>query len=195
MNAVRDQRPKDDMVDCLTEPLLSQAKPPETFVFYRGDLNAPRDPAETDELSVLRDGSSVIATSNDVSTTSQRRLQYARHLTDGQHPLVARVLVNRFWHHHFGRGLVPSMTDFGLLGEQPSHPALLDFLADEFMRQDWSLKTLHRLISVRQPIGNRQNAVNNSKRSIPTIVGWVGCQCEDSKRRLSATQYWRLQDN
>jgi hypothetical protein len=67
-------------------------------------------------------------------------------LTDGKHPLVARVLVNRFWMHHFGRGFVATSTDFGFLGEKPTHPELLDWLADEWMRRDWGLKSLHRLL-------------------------------------------------
>ena len=75
-----------------------------------------------------------------------RRLAYARHLTSGRHPLVARVLVNRFWLHHFGRGLVGTPADFGALGERPTHPELLDWLADEFMRGGWTLKRLHRMI-------------------------------------------------
>src|SRR6185369_7960851 len=78
--------------------------------------------------------------------TSGRRLAYARWLTDGKHPLVARVLVNRVWMHHFGRGIVNTPADFGALGERPSHPELLDWLADEFVRSGWRLKPLHRLI-------------------------------------------------
>jgi hypothetical protein len=61
-------------------------------------------------------------------------------------PLTARVLVNRVWHHHFGRGLVRTTTDFGRVGSLPTHPELLDWLASEFIRQGWSIKSLHRLI-------------------------------------------------
>src|SRR5437763_413371 len=78
--------------------------------------------------------------------TTGRRLAYARHLTSGRHPLVARVLVNRVWMHHFGRGIGATPADFGALGERPTHPELLDWLADEFVRGGWTLKRLHRLI-------------------------------------------------
>jgi hypothetical protein len=144
--AIKKKRPAEDYVDCVSEPILTQKKPPDTFVFYRGDLNSPRNSVAPDELSVLARESNRVTTTNDGKSTTERRLSYARHLTDGKHPLVARVLVNRFWMHHFGRGIVPSATDFGLLGEKPSHPELLDWLADEFMRKDWSLKELHRVI-------------------------------------------------
>ena len=60
--------------------------------------------------------------------------------------MVARVIVNRLWLHHFGRGLVATPADFGKLGERPTHPKLLDWLADEFMKQGWSLKEFHRLV-------------------------------------------------
>src|SRR5205807_2716649 len=74
------------------------------------------------------------------------RLAFARHLTDGQHPLLARVLTNRVWALHFGRGIVATLADFGRLGERPSHPALLDWLASELPARGWSLKAMHRLI-------------------------------------------------
>jgi hypothetical protein len=73
-------------------------------------------------------------------------LAYAQWLTSGQHPLVARVLVNRFWMLHMGRGIVNTPGDFGRQGELPTHPELLDYLASEFMRGGWRLKPLHRLI-------------------------------------------------
>ena len=80
------------------------------------------------------------------SGSSGRRLAYARWLTSGKHPLVARVLVNRFWLNHFGRGIVNTPGDFGALGERPTHPELLDWLASEFMDGGWKLKPLQRLI-------------------------------------------------
>jgi hypothetical protein len=81
-----------------------------------------------------------------VRATTGRRLAFARYLTSGSHPLTARVWVNRVWHHHFGTGLVATTGDFGLLGERPTHPELLDWLASEFMAGGWRVKSLHRLI-------------------------------------------------
>ena len=74
------------------------------------------------------------------------RRELAEWLVNDHHPLTSRVLVNRVWRWHFGRGLVASADNFGLLGEKPSHPELLDWLAQEFIHRKWSLKEMHRLI-------------------------------------------------
>ncbi len=73
-----------------------------------------------------------------------RKLALAEWLTRPDHPLTARVIVNRLWHYHFGRGIVATPNDFGRNGMAPTHPALLDWLATEFVKQGWSLKALHR---------------------------------------------------
>ena len=141
--AIRKKMPADDFVQCLTE---IPGHFPTTKLFARGDFNTPKQDIAPGELSVLHAGDFTIAPHDPQLATSGRRLAYARHLTDGHHPLVARVLVNRFWLHHFGRGLVATPADFGVLGQAPSHAALLDWLADDFMAGGWELKRLQRLI-------------------------------------------------
>jgi hypothetical protein len=138
-------RPADDFVQALTE---TPGKVPVTHVFDRGDHQQPKQAVEPGELSVLAGagGPPSFPSDDPAVPTTGRRLAYANHLTSGSHPLVARVLVNRVWMHHFGRGIVNTPADFGALGERPSHPQLLDWLADEFVRGGWKLKRLHKLM-------------------------------------------------
>lgn len=143
IDAARKKRPADDYVMCLTE-VPGQVSP--TRLFARGDFNQPRDEVAPGELSVLNSHGFVISTSDPQVPTTGRRLAYSRHLTSGRHPLVARVLVNRFWMHHFRQGLVATPANFGVQGARPSHPELLDWLAAEFTESGWNLKHLHRLI-------------------------------------------------
>ena len=161
------KRPADDLVMCLTE-VAGQV--PVTRVFARGDHQQPREEIAAGELAVLRsEGATIPADAPEIPTTG-RRLNYARHLTNGQHPLVARVLVNRFWLHHFGKGLVTTPADFGIKGDRPSHPELLDWLARDFMDQGWTLKRLHRMLvsstAYRQSSVHRQelDAVDGDNR-------------------------------
>src|SRR5205823_10842200 len=76
----------------------------------------------------------------------RNRLTLARWLVDPDNPLIGRVMMNRIWMQYFGRGLVSTVDDFGMMGDRPSHPELLDWLATELPRQAWSLKAMHRLI-------------------------------------------------
>jgi hypothetical protein len=126
------------------------ATAPPTHLLVRGKpstpaqavpLRFPRVLAPTDEAALV---TSVEPPEGRAS--SGRRLALARWIASPEHPLTARVAVNRVWQHHFGRGLVATPNDFGHNGEPPSHPQLLDWLADEFVRGGWSLKRLHKLV-------------------------------------------------
>jgi hypothetical protein len=119
-----------------------------THLFHRGDFRQPKQEVAPGDLTIAApEGSRLeLPTKDPQLATSGRRLAYARHLTSGRHPLVGRVLANRLWLHHFGRGIVDSPGDFGMLGTRPSHPELLDWLAGELVRQGWSLKRMHKLI-------------------------------------------------
>ena len=144
IKAIRARAPKEYFVRVLTEP--TNHTPP-THLFIRGDHNQLGSQLAPDELTVLESFRSVSIAENDPELpTSGRRLAYARHLTSGEHPLLARVLINRVWLHHFGHGIVDTPGDFGRLGSAPTHPELLDWLADELMRGGWLLKRMHRMI-------------------------------------------------
>ncbi|MDB5335052.1 MAG: Planctomycete cytochrome, partial [Planctomycetaceae bacterium] len=120
---------------------------PETQLFHRGDPDQPKQTLPPGELTILETALSAPIPAKDPSLpTTGRRLAYARHLVSGKHPLTARVLVNRVWMLHFGKGIVATPGDFGFLGERPTHPELLDWLADDFMMNGWKLKRLQKLI-------------------------------------------------
>jgi len=144
IQARRAEKPVEDFLSVLVEPANSA---PQTFLFHRGDHRQPRHPVTPADLEIAApDGQRfTIAVDDATLPTTGRRLAWARHLMSGRHPLAGRVLANRFWMHHFGRGIVDTPSEFGLLGTRPSHPELLDWLAVEFAR-DWSLKRYHRLV-------------------------------------------------
>src|SRR6185295_9806345 len=113
----------------------------ETFLFHRGDPQQPREKITPGGLTVLASAAANdLPLTNCATRTTGRRLAFAKSLTSGAHPLTARVLVNRIWHHYFGAGLASTLGDFGALGERPTHPELLDWLASEFVSSGWKLK-------------------------------------------------------
>jgi len=154
--ALRATKPTPDYVRALTE---TPGKYSPTLFFERGDHEQPRDAVAPAHLTILESFKLPSIPVDDPSVpTTGRRLAFARSLTSGQHPLTARVLMNRLWLNHFGKGIVATPGDFGILGERPTHPELLDWLASEFMRpsltgaaltgggEGWTLKQMHKLI-------------------------------------------------
>lgn len=118
------------------------------FLLDRGSVAKPLKEVEPGAISAVAELSSDLAPGDADDRT--RRLALAEWLTDPRNPLTARVIVNRVWFYHFGHGLVNTPSDFGLMGDRPSHPALLDWLAAEFVEHGWSLKWLHRQILASQ---------------------------------------------
>ena len=123
----------------------SYEAPPSPFLI-RGDPFSEGPEMEPDFLTVAKYGDPPTELPRANGRTSGRRLALAQWLTSEENPLTARVWVNRVWHHHFGRGIVSSLDNFGVVGERPTHPELLDWLAVDFMENGWSTKELHRTI-------------------------------------------------
>lgn len=114
-----------------------QEEPRETRILARGDYESPQErvfPGTPEALPALADGAPA------------NRLGLADWLVSTDNPLTGRVTVNRYWQQHFGTGLVKTVEDFGVQGEQPSHPQLLDWLATEFVESGWDMKHMHRLM-------------------------------------------------
>ncbi len=136
-------------------------KPPAVHILKRGDPESPADESiPPGALSLLRDLKPELG--NPDTPEGDRRRALASWITDPRNPLTRRVIVNRLWHWHFGQGIINTPSDFGFGGGRPSHPELLDFLADELLKSGWSLKHLHKLIlmsaTYRQSIDFNQQA-------------------------------------
>lgn len=150
LNEIDGRRPVVDMA----MGLQNSGKSEKTFLLERGD---PAHPVEEVQpgfllaltLGSLQDGSDPVSEHQPPkykTNSTGQRTELANWLTEDHHPLTARVMVNRIWHHHFGRGIVRTPSDFGLRGDLPTHPELLDWLAVEFVRNGWSMKRMHRLM-------------------------------------------------
>jgi uncharacterized protein DUF1553/uncharacterized protein DUF1549/cytochrome c len=128
--------------------LLDVGPPSPMRLLQRGNVEVPGPRVEPGTLTVLSEpGKSDIVRPPDAQgKTSGYRLAFAHWLTSRDHPLTARVMVNRVWQQHFGKGIVETPENFGKLGAAPTHPELLDWLAVDFMKNGWTLKRLHRLI-------------------------------------------------
>jgi len=130
----------------VAEVMMDQGRDaPATHILAKGVWDAPLDEVQPGFLSILDPNPAKIVPPEDVQS-SGRRTALANWLTDPANPLPARVMVNRIWHYHFGQGIVGSPSDFGIMGERPSNPQLLDYLASVFVENGWSIKDMHRMI-------------------------------------------------
>ncbi|MFO0824595.1 MAG: PSD1 and planctomycete cytochrome C domain-containing protein [Gemmataceae bacterium] len=161
---------------------------PETFVLHRGDTAQKRGPAAPGVLQVLArapDDSRWKVAKPDGATTSFRRATLAQWLTDtdtGAGALAARVAVNRLWHHHFGRGIVATVNDFGFQGDPPTHPELLEWLADDLVRNGWGIKRVHKLMVTSRVYRLSAVASDSGKKLDPDNRLWY----HRPRRRLEA---------
>ncbi len=143
------------------QAVWDRGEPSPTYIYRRGDPNTPGRLVGPGVPSVLTDGKTPFDVKPpwEGATKTGRRLAFAHWLTQPDHPLTARVMVNRIWKYHFGTGIVASLGNFGKTGTPPTHPELLDWLACEFMKptkptdgrpwvagEAWSIKHIHRLI-------------------------------------------------
>ena len=136
----------------LIRALWDRGRPSPTYIYRRGDETQPTRLVQPGTPSVIDDGISPyhIKPMKQTNSKTGRRLAFARWLTQPDHPLTSRVIVNRIWNKHFGNGIVKSIDNFGALGTPPSHPELLDWLAVNFVKQGWQFKKLHRIIMTSQ---------------------------------------------
>jgi hypothetical protein len=134
--------------DAPTALAVTEAGPkaPETFVLLRGSAHAKGMKVEPGFPEVLSDTMPAVPEPPAGAKSTGRRTVLAQWLASADNPLTARVMANRIWQYHFGRGIVRSPNNFGLQGDAPTHPELLDWLAGEFTSHGWSIKAMHRLI-------------------------------------------------
>jgi hypothetical protein len=121
------------------------ANAPPVYTLRNGNVQAKGEEVQPGFLSILDPGDAKITKPAGMRSTG-RRSALAAWLTSSSNPLPARVMVNRIWHHHFGRGIVATPGDFGRRGDRPTHPELLDYLTTYFVENGWSMKKMHRLI-------------------------------------------------
>jgi hypothetical protein len=165
---------------------LENGPPVKTHVLHRGDYNQPTDEVTPRFPEILGGAGSpsrpeFTVTLADVARWNSGRLgepapppasgsrtALANWIASPDNPLTARVIVNRVWQHHFGRGLVPTPSDYGTHGQKPTHPELLDWLASEFVAQGWSVKKMHRLMllsATYQQVSNQSSVSSNQSDS------------------------------
>ncbi|MBL8817810.1 MAG: PSD1 domain-containing protein [Planctomyces sp.] len=154
---------------------------PETFLLKRGDVHQKQEVVSPGFLQVLMPATAnsetwKVAPPENWTRTSFRRASLANWMTDaesGAGSLAARVIVNRLWQHHFGRGIVASPNDFGISGERPDHPELLEWLAADLVANEWHLKRMHRLIMTSQVyMQSGQHDEDRAQKDRENVLFW-----------------------
>ncbi|MDB5346840.1 MAG: hypothetical protein JWP89_5217 [Schlesneria sp.] len=164
---------------CVTE---TGPTPADTFILKRGNPQAQGDKIVPTYLSPLGGGKATIPSVG--PNSSGRRLALANWIVSPENRLTSRVMANRIWQHHFGRGIVRSPNNFGLLGDNPTHPELLDWLANAFAQGGWQMKPLHKLILMSNTyrMSSQANATAHTKDPLNNLF-W-----RYDMRRLSAEE-------
>ncbi|MFP6617585.1 MAG: DUF1553 domain-containing protein, partial [Candidatus Hydrogenedentota bacterium] len=134
---------------------------PDTHLVNRGSAHAPGEKVEPAFLQVLSPPEVILPEPSEEKNTTFRRTVLANWIASEENPMTARVMANRIWQHHFGRGIVRSTSDFGSLGDRPTHPELLDWIAGEFVDGGWSMKSLHKKIMMSKTY--RMSSKGNAK--------------------------------
>ncbi len=158
--------------------VVSQS-PPVVKVLYRGNPEAPKDEVTPGTLSWVNVLEADLGTNE--TPEHDRRAALARWITNPKNPLTRRVIVNRLWQWHFGQGIVDTPSDFGFGGSTPSHPELLDWLAEELLTQKWSLKAIQRIILNSSVYRQISNTTHGSKEDADNRLLW-----RQNPRRLDA---------
>ena len=160
---------------------MAEGTPHNVHIQLRGEPSQPGD--EVPRGLILALGGQPLPD----GTPGSGRLELAQWLTRPDHPVTARVMVNRLWQYHFGRGLVKTANDFGVRGLPPTHPDLLDHLATKFLRSGWSIKAMHRLIMLSATY-QQASAINHSPSSSVAGVDTGNLYTHFARRRLSAEE-------
>ena len=154
-----------DLALCVTEHGRSA---PETFVLMRGNAHVKGDKVEPGFLSILKPPQPQFKQLAKGVKSSGRRLALANWIASPNNQMTSRVMVNRIWQFHFGRGIVRSPNNFGGLGIAPTHPELLDWLARRFVAEGWSMKTMHKLIMMSNTYRMSSQASRDNLAKDPT---------------------------
>ena len=154
--------------------LWDRGEPSPTYVYRRGNYQNPGTLVRPGVPAVLTNGNAGFAIEPPWpgAKSTGRRLAFAKWLTQPEQPLTARVFVNRLWKHHFGQGIVKSLGNFGKTGDKPTHPELLDTLAVELVRQNWSPKALHRKMLLSHT-WRQSSAVTPESQSLDADGRWL----------------------